>query len=168
MAAGVLSGAYDMVFTGDSTNLKQNDEVECFPVEQVRLVVALYQGHRLAGRERLRRQELMGENILYMSPSADMESYGDAFYMELYRKAGYKPNILFRSSDAESILMMVASEEGISILPDYCTTKLYNPDNLRFVPLEGEKEVEEIVAVWRGDNRNPALARFRKALREGR
>ena len=110
----------------------------------------------------------MGENILYMSPSADMESYGDAFYMELYRKAGYKPNILFRSSDAESILMMVASEEGISILPDYCTTKLYNPDNLRFVPLEGEKEVEEIVAVWRGDNRNPALARFRKALREER
>ncbi|MDY3781601.1 MAG: LysR family transcriptional regulator [Candidatus Faecousia sp.] len=168
LAAGVLSGAYDMVFTWDSTNLKQNGEVECCSVEQVRLVVALYQGHRLAGRERLRRQELMGENILYMSPSADMESYGDAFYMELYRQAGYKPNILFRSSDAESILMMVASEEGISILPDYCTTKLYNPDNLRFVPLEGEKEVEEIVAVWRGDNRNPALARFRKALREDR
>lgn len=164
LSAGVLSGAYDLVFTWDSTNLKQNPEAAYRTVEQVRLVVALYQGHPLAKRESLLRQELLGENILYMSPSADMESYGDAFYMELYWQAGFKPNILFRSSDAESILMMVASEEGISILPDYCTTKLYHADNLCFVPLTGEKEVEEIVAVWRGDNRNPALSLCVKAL----
>ena len=60
--------------------------------------------------------------------------------------------------------MMVASEEGISILPEYCTTKLDHPYNLRFVPLEGEEEVEEIVAVWRRDNRNPALGRYLQSL----
>ena len=164
LSSGVLGGAYDLIFTWDSTNLKQNGEVDHVTVERVRLVVALYDRHPLAQRQSLRRQELMGENILYMSPSADVESYGDAFYMELYRKAGYKPNILFRSSDAESILMMVASEEGISILPEYCTTKLDHPYNLRFVPLEGEEEVEEIVAVWRRDNRNPALGRYLQSL----
>ena len=164
LSSGVLSGAYDLIFTWDSTNLKQNEEVDYVTVERVRLMVALYDRHPLAQRQRLRRQELMGENILYMSPSADIESYGDAFYMELYRKAGYKPNILFRSSDADSILMMVASEEGISILPEYCTTKLNHSDNLRFVPLEGEQEVEEIVAVWRRDNRNPALGRYLQSI----
>ena len=164
LSSGVLGGAYDLVYTWDSTNLKQNEEVDHVTVERVRLMVALYDRHPLAQRQSLRRQELRGENILYMSPSADVESYGDAFYMELYRKAGFKPNILFRSSDAESILMMVASEEGISILPEYCTTKLNHPYNLRFVPLEGEQEVEEIVAVWRRDNRNPALNRYLQSL----
>ena len=164
LSSGVLGGAYDLVYTWDSTNLKQNEEVDHVTVERVRLVVALYDRHPLAQRQSLRRQELMGENILYMSPSANVESYGDAFYMELYRKAGFKPNILFRSSDAESILMMVASEEGISILPEYCTTKLNHPYNLRFVPLEGAQEVEEIVAVWRRDNRNPALRRYLQSL----
>ena len=86
--------------------------------------------------------------------------------MNLYRQAGYKPDIRFRSSDAESILMMVASEEGISILPDYFTTKLFQADNLCFVPLTGEHEVEEIAAVWRRDNPNPALGRYLRTLEQ--
>lgn len=56
--------------------------------------------------------------------------------------------------------MMVSAEEGISILPDYCTEKLYHADNLVFVPLSGEGEEEEIIAAYRADNPNPALRRF--------
>ena len=107
-------------------------------VEKARLVVALYAGHPLALRRQRTRQELRGENILYMSPDAAPDSYGDAFFMQRYAEAGYKPNILFRSADTESILMMVAAEEGISLLPGYCTDRLYNADNLVFVPLVGE------------------------------
>lgn len=160
LAAGVLSGEYDLVFTWDSTNLKQNPEVDFRTVEQVRLVVALYSRHPLAERRSLSRRDLMGESILYMSPSASTDSYGDSFYMELYREAGFQPNILFRSTDTESILMMVATEQGISILPDYATSKLGHAENLLFVPLEGKHEVEEITAVWRRDNQNPALHRY--------
>lgn len=69
---------------------------------------------RSRSARQLTRQELRGENILYMSPDAAPDSYGDAFFMQRYAEAGYKPNILFRSADTESILMMVAAEEGIS------------------------------------------------------
>ena len=134
--------------------------MSCRTVEKARLVVALYAGHPLAQRQQLRRQELRGETILYMSPDAADDSYGDAFFMQLYNEAGSKPNILFRSADTESILMMVSAEEGISILPAYCVEKLYNADNLVFVPLIGEGEVEEIIAAWQTTNPNPALARF--------
>ena len=58
------------------------------------------------------------------------------------------------------ILMMVASEEGISILPAYVTNKLKNADNLVFVPLVGEEEYEEIIAVWKSDNAGQALQKF--------
>ena len=166
LAAGLLSNEYDIIFTWDSTNLKQNPDIEYLTVERARLVVALYARHPFAQRTALRRTELRGENILYMSPSAANDSYGDAFFMELYKGAGYKPNILFRSSDTESVLMMVASEEGVSILPDYCTYKLYNADNLVFVPLIGAGEQEEIIAAWRRDQKNPALQQFLMTLRE--
>ena len=160
LAAGLLCRKYDVIFTWDSTNLKKQEDVAFRTIEQARLVVALYAGHPLAQRQQLSRPELRGENILYMSPDAANDSYGDALFMQLYQKAGYKPNILFRSSDTESVLMMVAAEEGISILPDYCTDKLYNADNLIFIPLVGEGESEEIIAAWQHSNRNPALTQF--------
>ena len=95
-----------------------------------------------------------------MTPSATGSSFGDAHFMSLYQKAGYQPNILLRSNDVESILMMVAAEEGISILPAYCTDKLTNADNLIFVPLLGEEETEDILAVWRKDDSSQALQHF--------
>lgn len=160
LAAGLLNGEYDVIFTWDSTNLLQDGRVETRLVEQARLVVALYGGHPFAQRSALRREDLKNETILYMTPSGTGDSFGDAGFMQLYQKAGYQPNILLRSNDVESILMMVAAEEGVSILPAYCTDKLTNADNLIFVPLLGDGEVEDILAVWRRDDPSPALRRF--------
>ena len=95
-----------------------------------------------------------------MSPSSTGDSFGDAYFMQLYQRAGYQPNILLRSSDTESILIMVAAEEGISILPSYVTDKLGNADNLVFVPLEGEEEAEEIIAAWKVTGMSVPLRQF--------
>ena len=130
------------------------------------LVAALYAGHPLAQRVRLTRRELRGEPIIYMSPAETLDSYGDAFFMNLYKEAGYRPNILFCSSDSESILMMVAAEEGVSILPDYSARKHAPAENLVFIPLTGQGEQEEVIAAWRRDAQNPALAQFVAALRQ--
>ena len=165
LAAGLLHQEYDIIFTWDSTNLRTQEGVAFRTVEKARLVVALYAGHRLAQRRQITRQELRGENILYMSPDAAPDSYGDAFFMQRYVEAGYKPNILFRSADTESILMMVAAEEGVSLLPDYCTDRLYNADNLVFVPLVGDDEQEDMIAVWQTSNTNPVLAQFISVLK---
>lgn len=165
LAAGLLNREFDVIFTWDSTNLRQDSAVETRLVERSRLVAALYGGHPFSQRTALRREELKNETILYMTPSSTGESFGDAYFMQLYQKAGYQPSILLRSNDAESILMMVAAEEGVSILPDYCTAKLTNAENLVFVPLLGEDEVEEILAAWRRDDDSPALRQFiRQAL----
>ena len=163
LAAGLLNGEYDIIFTWDSTNIRA-EEVEARIVEQVPLVVALYAGHPLARRTTLRRTELKNEAILYMSPSATGDSYGDSYFMALYRQAGYQPNILLRSNDVESILMMVAAEEGISILPAYCTDKLTDADNLAFVPLVGAEESEEILAVWCKADESRPLRHFIRRL----
>lgn len=165
LAVGLLNRDYDIIFTWDSTNITQDPEVEYKLYEMAPLVVAMYSSHPLAQRESLVRSDLRDEAILFMTPSSDGESYSDGHFMDLYHQAGYYPNILFRSNDIESILMMVAAEEGISILPSYVTEKLTNADNLAFVPLVGEAEYEQVICVWRKDDDNIALRYFLENIR---
>lgn len=160
LAAGLLNNDYDIIFTWDSTNIMEESSIEHKLIEQAPLCVAMYHSHPLARRKFLNRYELKDEPIIYMSPSGSSESYGDNHFMELYKKAGYQPDILFRSSDIESVLMMVAAEEGISILPSYITNKLTDADNLIFIPLIGQGEFEQIISVWKKDNQSPALRHF--------
>lgn len=164
LAAGLLNNDYDIIFTWDSTNILQEENIEYKQMESVPLSVALYDTHPLAHRNSLSRRELKGQPILYMSPSGSGESYGDNHFMELYYKAGYQPDILFRSSDTESILLMVSAEEGISIMPSYLTNTLSDAKNLVFVPLIGEGEFEQIVAVWKKEDQSPALRHFIERL----
>ena len=163
LASGLLSGEYDIIFTWDSTNLRQSESTEHRLIERVPLVAALYGSHPFARRKSLHRRELKGETFLYMSPSGTGYSSGDDFFLELYQKAGYQPNILLRSNDIESILMMVAAEVGISILPDYCT-KMRQSEDLVFVPLEGAEEREEILAFWRREDLGLPLRHFVERL----
>ena len=164
LAAGLIDGEYDVIFTWDSTNICKDEAVEFHLQERVRLVVALYGSHPLAQRTGLTRADLKNETHLFMSPSSTGDSLGDEYFIRLYQKAGYNPNILLRSSDVESILMMVSAEEGISVLPVSCIQRLSDVDNLVFVPLLGEDETEEILAVWRKDNESPSLRQFLKML----
>ena len=160
LAAGLINGDYDVIFTWDSTNLRQEDALQLQVVEEVPLRVALYANHPLARRSELTRKDLKQENILFMSPSGTGDSFGDAYYIRLYQQAGYQPNILMRSNDMESILMMVAAEEGISIVPEYSHPWDVGTENVVFVPLVGEGETEEILIAWRKSDKDPALRHF--------
>ena len=122
--------------------------------------VVVHASHPLAQRTGLTREDLRDEVNLFMSPSSTGDSLADEYFIRLYQKAGYYPNILLRSSDVESILMMVSAEEGVSILPVSCMRRLSDTDNLVFVPLVGENETEEILAIWRKDNDSPLLEHF--------
>lgn len=165
LAAGLLKDEYDLIFTWDSTELVKDETIAHRFIERSPLMVALYQNHPLAQRSSLNRRELRNENILFMSPSGTGESIGDSYFYKLYQRAGYQPNILFRSSDAESILMMVAAEAGVSILPYYVTKKLIDADNLTFIPLRGEHENMEIIAAWKRENTSPILQRFLETMK---
>ena len=164
LTTGLIEGEYDVIFTWDSTNICKDESVEYRLQDRVRLMVALYGSHHLARRTELTRADLRDEVMLFMSPSGSGDSLGDEYFIRLYQNAGYYPNILLRSSDVESILMMVAAEEGVSVLPVSCMHHLSESDNLVFVPLVGEHEVEEILAVWRKDNESPSLRTFLNLL----
>lgn len=167
LARKLLTGELDVIFAWDSTNLRSNEEIACRLDMRSRLCVALYAGHPYATRKSLRREDLKDETILYMSPSGGCDSFGDAHFLQLYERAGYKPRILLQSNDIESLLIMVAAEEGITILPSYSVEKLTNAEHLLFIPMEGEDEVEDIHMFWRNQSPNAALQCFLGFADEG-
>ena len=160
LAKSILNDELDIILGWDSMNLRANEEI-CWKLEyRSGLSVALYDNHPYATATSLKREDLKDETILYMSPASEGNSHLDVHFMQLYEKAGYIPNILLKSSDVESVLLMVASEEGVSILPSYSAEKLSEADNLVFVPLEGEEEYEDIFMFWKKDNGNAAVTCF--------
>lgn len=154
LAKELLNDNLDAIITWDSTNIKYNDEIGFKKIEDAPLTVALYSSHQFANREYIKRQDLKNESIIYMTPSSTIDSYGDAHFIDLYHKAGFTPDIIFSSNDFESILLMVSSKQGVSIMPNYCTKKLENGEGLTFLPLVGEEEYEEIDILYKKDNPN--------------
>ena len=166
LASGLQNDEYDIIFTWDSTRLQISPEYQALPIEKARLTAVLYASHPLGSREYLDRTDLRNEPLIYMSPSERIDNHGDALFMELYHKAGYQPQIVCRSTDVESILIMVAAEEGISIVPDYCVKKITDAEGLVFVDMRGDQEVEQIDALWKKRNDNVALQRFLSFLQK--
>ena len=51
LAAGLMNGEYDIIFTWDSTNLAQDPHVEYQLIEQAKLMAALYPSHPFCRRK---------------------------------------------------------------------------------------------------------------------
>lgn len=159
--AGMLrADELDIIFSWDSTGLSMETDIVSRLNLRSPLYLAVYDSHPFAARETIERKELKDERILFMSPSSRGDSRGDAEYLKLYEQAGFKPKILLKSNDIESILMMVAAEEGVSILPAYSVAKLTNADQLVFIPLLGEAEHEDIRMMWKEGCGNRAVDCF--------
>lgn len=159
LAGKLMSDELDII-VWDSANISAKSEIRHKLDLRSGLSVALYTGHPFATRKYLKREELIDETILYMTPSGNENSLGDAHYIQLYEKAGFHPEIILKSNDLESVLIMVAAEQGISVLPSYCVEKLNNADNLVFITLEGEEEYEDIYMMWKENHNNSALECF--------
>lgn len=160
LATGLMNKEYDIIFTWDSSNIRKEEKLDYRVVEQVPLYLAIYRAHPLAQKKTVSRKDLKGEKIIFMSPSSTGDSFGDAYYIGLYQKEGYQPDILMNTSDGETVLMMVAAEQAISIVPEYCIDRMIYADNLIFIPLEGDHEKEEILAMWRKEDMSPVLRNF--------
>ena len=160
LASMLRAGELDLVFSWEGTNLLNEPGFESRLDLRSPLSLAVYSSHPFAGRDSLMRADLKDEVLLYYSPSKRGDSAGDAHFMRLYERAGFTPRILLKSNDIESVLMMVAAEEGVSIIPSYSIAKIENAINLVFIPLTGDEEYEDVHMMWRADGDNVAVERF--------
>ncbi|HEY3563052.1 MAG TPA: LysR family transcriptional regulator [Kribbella sp.] len=120
------------------------------------LVVALPARHRLARRKRLRLEELADEPfVFYSRPS------GPAVYDTIVgfcRAAGFTPRIEQDAAGVQTIVSLVASGLGISLLIG--PTPPSNPDAVVYRELSDDLPTWQLSAAWSPDNHSPVLSRF--------
>jgi len=163
LVKALVEGELDLIFTWEFDPALVNTRISCRKVGEYDLEAVLYPTHPFVSRTSLRREDLCNEKLLYLSPSNSLQ---DDAYLRLYRKAGYEPDIVHCTDDAESILMMVAAEEGISIMPSYITRILPHTDGLVRVVMRGEEEKAVIMAAWNEQRPQKLLTDFLTYLSE--
>lgn len=127
-----------------------------------RLYAVLPSGHPYAQLSSIRRYNLREEPFLltkyYEDPSA--KKYGHII-PDKYAESGFIPKINGRSTDAETLMVLVAAGIGITILPESIVRAFSNTSDLSFVPLEGEHEHVDIMAIWKDNSMNPVTNVFK-------
>lgn len=135
-----------------------HDGYRCEPLWSERMMVALPASHPLAERDVVQWTDLRREHFLL--PVADPGSeIGDVLFGRL-ALSGAKPDIRMHQSSRETILSILGSGSGVSIVCEGSTGARY-PDVV-YRPIHGEQgpALTGYSGYWRDDNGNPALRRF--------
>ena len=126
-----------------------------------RLYAVLPPGHPYAQLSSIRRYDLRSEPFLltkyYDDPAA--KKYG-SIIPDKFGESGFIPKVDSRSSDAETLMILVSAGIGITILPESIVRTLGPSTDLSIIPLEGEHEHVDVLAIWKSDSANPVTQVF--------
>jgi DNA-binding transcriptional LysR family regulator len=149
LIAEVLAGHFDagiMFYPGPVRGL------EVRPIYEEKLCLAVYTGHRLAGRQSASAYDIKDEPLI--ATSADSAPTIRKAVEDYCRSAGFDPTIRLEAQLQNTIINLVAESLGVALVPD-SMRKLALP-SVSFINLK-EAPTAEHVLVWRPTNLNPAL-----------
>lgn len=126
------------------------------------LMVVTSAHSNLSDRTDLTYSDLKDEKFILMQPaSRERDEMEEAILV--YDRGGFMPQIAGLEGNPETLLLMIATGMGISILPDYIT-RIYRPnaDYVTLPLLKEDKSAEtlDFEICWIKDNQNPALSHF--------
>ena len=84
------------------------------PLQRQRLLLAVPTGHRLAGRTRVRIEELAEEDVVTVPRGFGYRSHVD----ELFAAAGVVPRVAFESGDLSTVEGLVGAGLGVALVPE--------------------------------------------------
>jgi len=116
--------------------------------------------HALASKKKIAVKDLKNESFITFTRECGPTIF-DSFLV-LCSKAGFTPRILHHASQLNSVLRLVESGFGVSLLP-MNIDKGYNL-KLKFIPLSNAQETVPLILLTRKGNANPALIHLQNHL----
>jgi DNA-binding transcriptional LysR family regulator len=115
--------------------------------------------HRLAGKESVRAEDLIGERWICQPPGSICHEW----LVRTMRRAGAEPDFAYSVAEYQTQLAMLAQGIGIGLVPRLGRGPL--PDGVAVVPLQPELS-RRVYAVWRNvTSRRPAIVVTLSALK---
>lgn len=155
LLAGLDTGEIDIAIL---MGVAGHDGFRCEPLWSERILAALPASHPLAERDVVHWTDLRGERFLLTvaDPGPEMRD----MLLGRLSVSGAKPDIRMHQSSRETILSVLGSSSGVSIVCEGSTGAHY-PDVV-YRPIHGEQgpALTGYSGCWSDDNSNPALRRF--------
>jgi DNA-binding transcriptional LysR family regulator len=160
---GLKAGEYDLAVVFDySTPFGEEKDEE---VERVHLLddamhAALPRDHPLAGRARLKLEDLAGESWIN-----GVRTCGQ-FAIQVCLAAGFEPHVTLESNDYATMQGLVAAGVGVTLIPDLVLATGVNP-GVAVIPFVGQMPVRRIWAATAANGyRAPATEAMVGVLQE--
>lgn len=136
----------DAAFTFKPSTRNYTD-ISFDPYRIVPLYVILHKNHHYAYKTVLTRSELVAETIIVIEAAKDEILFG-------FHISGFEPQNIIYVDGINSLLMMITSNIGIAILPEYNVMSVQNLDYISKIPLVNDKECFQINLAYstHGDN----------------
>jgi len=118
------------------------------PLQRQRLVAVVPPDHELAGRRRIRLEELSGLPFVTVPSGYGFRRLTE----ELFAEAAAHLQIAFESQDLATIEGLVAAGLGVSVVPEH----IAGATNSRPIPIVGSDAVRDVGLTWRTDRETTA------------
>lgn len=152
----LLKGETDVALTRKLDIIHRSDEIEWQTLYQDSFGIVTHRDHHLADKEHINAEELRGEKFVFLSQLVTPHVYN--YTIQLCTNRGFVPNITHTGPTLEIVCTLIKAGMGIGILPECAMA--YSSDLLRFIALEGEDAVSDVVLAWRKRNVNPVVPTF--------
>ncbi len=123
------------------------------------MVLVLPRDHALAKNSSVTWWEIKDEKII-LPATPDLQVGEDSLVMENFMQMGIQPNVVELIDDVETIVLMVAANMGVTILPDYLSVPSHFRARVQMIPLSSIKQPFRLIVAWRPENDNPSLHLF--------
>jgi len=133
-----------------------NSEFAVRPIFTEPFVAAVSRNNPLARQSRISLSQIACEPLVQVYRSTNQE-YSDHMFAAL-RKRDYELNIVHEASDMQSLLGLVGSGIGVSLVP--ASLQNIQIASVVYVPLAEEIEGSTVALAWRPDAMTPVLEQF--------
>ncbi len=156
------SGRIDLGLLRPPVDRRGGAEAVC--VARERLVLAVPRGHPLAAGREPAIRDLDRQPLIMYSPVEGRYFYD--LLAGLFQAAGVAPRHVQHISQAHTMLALVGAGIGVALVPEAARSLRFDGVVLRPLRLPA-KAAAELFAVWRRDNKNPALQVLRDRVLRG-
>tara|TARA_R110002049_G_scaffold182485_2_gene350384 strand:+ start:131537 stop:132445 length:909 start_codon:yes stop_codon:yes gene_type:complete len=127
-----------------------------------RLLAVVPGSHRLAARRRIKLSDLSSEHFVLLDRQVAIGMHDGI--IAACRSSGFSPSMIDTPDLITTVLTMVSSEQGVSIVPE--SVKNLRSENVSFLPVSPMLEPIPLIMCWKTSSDRPPAKAFRAMVQE--
>lgn len=151
----LLNAEVDVALMTPPPNNEEYPSLNFYPLINDEIVLAIHPEHPLAKKATIELSETKDEKYIFMKPNNGLR----AITLDACHNAGFEPNIVYQSSQVETVLALVASGMGITLITSRIANFLKNL-SYKIVRINNAPKRVTALAIPQHNDHSPATKIF--------